>query len=97
MVGGRGAERWELVDGLRIMVMTNRSSAGGEFDGFRLGEETFRNEEKVDFGLWAAVREEIDGVGDGVERSGLDGIILSIAESGESSRDVDAVLERETK
>lgn len=85
------------MDGLRIIVMTKRSSAGGEFDAFRLGEFTFRNEEKLDFGLCAAVREDTDGVGDGVDRSDLNETGFIIAESGDRRCEVDCVRECATK
>ena len=75
--------RCELVDGLRIMVMTNRSSGGGESATCRLERETLRKEERLVLGLLVAASDDVDEAGEGVDRSSLFVTDLADAESGE--------------
>ena len=69
-----------------MIVITKRSSADDEFGTlFRFGDEIFRNEDKFDFVL----SEELDEVGDGLERSCFVGEDWPSDDSGTSKWEVE--------
>ena len=63
--------RCELTDGLRIIVITKRSSTGGVGVDFRLGSGIFKNVERLLFELCDVAREEVDEAGDGDDERDL--------------------------
>ena len=73
VVTGRSVEklRWELVDGLLIIVIIKRSSVGCETVAFRFANGIFKNDEKLFFGLFGIARDDVDDAGDGVEEIDL--------------------------
>ncbi len=80
--------RWELLDGLLIIVITKRSSVGCGVVALRFGTGIFKNEDRFDFEL----SDDVDDDGDADEE-----IDLTITESVESNWDVDCALYRGLK
>jgi len=78
------AIRCELIDGLLIIVITKRSSVDCVVVVFLFGNEIFKNDDKLIFGLFDVARDDVDDAGDGVNE-----IDLTITESGDKSCDVD--------
>ncbi len=85
--------RWELVDGLRIIVIRRPfSGEGGELFDLWFGDEIFKNDDRFVFGLFPGTRDDVDEVDDGVGDTDL-----IVAESGESRWDVDCARDRRLK
>lgn len=83
---------WELMDGLRIIVITKRSSTGGVGVDFRLGSGIFKNEERLLFELCDVASDEVDEAGEGDDDNDL-----IIRESTERRWEVDCALHRGLK